>query len=252
MSRHQSTLPEKIAGAIREAVRAGSVMLHNPSFIGKKWLYLRECLDSIFVSSVGNFVDRFKVGLVRFTGSKHAVAVVNSSAALHMTLKLEGVTTVGQVLTSRSLLLLPRMQSPIVKPCFILSIARNVRRVLMLTNCAPDFSATPNNAVVSATILAGIIVMHGAIENAGAKIENNYIINTRALIQHNAVVEGRYHIFTGAILNGGARVGIDSFIGSGRVVKEGLSISMDGLVGIGLTVRHELADYARFTGHAIS
>jgi aminotransferase in exopolysaccharide biosynthesis len=55
-------------------------------------------LDSTFVSSVGKFVDKFENDLVDFTGAKHAVAVVNGTAALHIALKLAGVCAEDEVL----------------------------------------------------------------------------------------------------------------------------------------------------------
>ena len=79
-----ATLPEQIVVAIRDVAGPGPVVLHEPSFIGNEWLYLKECLDSTFVSSVGAFVDRFEVDLAEYTGAKHAVAVVNGTAALHI------------------------------------------------------------------------------------------------------------------------------------------------------------------------
>ena len=92
------TLAEQVVAAIRTVVGAGPVRLHEPSFTGNEWLYLKECLDSTFVSSVGKFVDRFEVELATFTGAKHAVAVVNGTAALHIALKLAGVKAGDEVL----------------------------------------------------------------------------------------------------------------------------------------------------------
>lgn len=92
------TLAEQVVAAIRTAVGAGPVTLHEPSFTGNEWLYLKECLDSTFVSSVGKFVDRFEADLAAFTGAKHAVAVVNGTAALHIALKLAGVKAGDEVL----------------------------------------------------------------------------------------------------------------------------------------------------------
>lgn len=74
------------------------MVLHEPSFTGNEWLYLKECLDSTFVSSVGKFVDRFEADLAAFTGAKYAVAVVNGTAALHIALKLAGVKADDEVL----------------------------------------------------------------------------------------------------------------------------------------------------------
>jgi aminotransferase in exopolysaccharide biosynthesis len=92
------TLAEQVIFAIRAVVGAGPAVLHEPSFTGNEWLYLKECLDSTFVSSVGKFVDRFETDLARFTGAKHAVAVVNGTAALHIALKLAGVKADDEVL----------------------------------------------------------------------------------------------------------------------------------------------------------
>lgn len=93
-----TTLAEQVVFAIRTVVGAGPVVLHEPSFTGNEWLYLKECLDSTFVSSVGKFVDRFEVELAAFSGAKHAVAVVNGTAALHIALKLAGVKPDDEVL----------------------------------------------------------------------------------------------------------------------------------------------------------
>jgi perosamine synthetase len=94
----QPVLAEQIASAIRDVLGPGPAMLHEPSFTGNEWRYLKECLDSTFVSSVGKFVDRFELDLVCFTGAKHAVAVVNGTAALHIALKLAGVQAGDEVL----------------------------------------------------------------------------------------------------------------------------------------------------------
>jgi len=93
-----NTLAEQVVVAIRSVVGHGSAALHEPSFTGNEWLYLKECLDSTFVSSVGKFVDRFEADLASFTGAKHAVAVVNGTAALHIALKLAGVNADDEVL----------------------------------------------------------------------------------------------------------------------------------------------------------
>jgi aminotransferase in exopolysaccharide biosynthesis len=92
------TLAEHIVGALRAVVGPGPAALHEPSFTGNEWLYLKECLDSTFVSSVGKFVDRFEADLAAYTGAKHAVAVVNGTAALHIALKLAGVGANHEVL----------------------------------------------------------------------------------------------------------------------------------------------------------
>jgi len=93
-----ATVAEQVVVALRAVVGPGPVALHEPSFQGNEWRYLKECLDSTFVSSVGKFVDRFETDLAAYTGAKHAVAVVNGTAALHIALKLAGVNPDDEVL----------------------------------------------------------------------------------------------------------------------------------------------------------
>lgn len=92
------SLADQVVASIRAVVGDKVVALHEPSFAGNEWQYLKECLDSTFVSSVGKFVDRFEADLAKYTGAKHAVAVVNGTAALHIALKLAGVKTNDEVL----------------------------------------------------------------------------------------------------------------------------------------------------------
>jgi perosamine synthetase len=91
-------IANQIVNAIQSVTGSGPVALHEPSFDGNEWTYIKECLDSTFVSSVGKFVDRFELDLASYTGAKHAVAVVNGTAALHIALKLAGVRTGDEVL----------------------------------------------------------------------------------------------------------------------------------------------------------
>lgn len=71
---------------------------------------------------------------------------------------------------------------------------------------------------------AGTSVGHGVIVNAGARVGNHCILNSRALIEHDAVIGNHCHISTGALVNGGLTLGDASFIGSGAVLREGLAI----------------------------
>ena len=93
-----SILADQVIAALRSVIGQKSAVLHEPTFSGNEWRYLKECLDSTFVSSVGKFVDRFESDLAAFTGAKHAVAVVNGTAALHIALKLAGVNSGDEVL----------------------------------------------------------------------------------------------------------------------------------------------------------
>lgn len=77
---------------------SGFISLHEPCFTGNEWTYVKECLDTGWVSSVGKFVDRFEEDLAAYTGVKRAIAVVNGTAALHVCLLLAGVMADDEVL----------------------------------------------------------------------------------------------------------------------------------------------------------
>ncbi|WP_127023284.1 LegC family aminotransferase [Flagellimonas beolgyonensis] len=75
------------------------VPLHEPFFNGNEKAYLADCIDSTFVSSVGKYVDSFEQSMVDFTGAKYAIATVNGTAALHISLLLSGVGREDEVIT---------------------------------------------------------------------------------------------------------------------------------------------------------
>lgn len=78
----------------------GSIPLCVPEIRGNEWEYIKECLDTNWVSSVGSFVDRFESELAAYVGTKHAVATVNGTAALHIALLVAGVQPDDEVLVS--------------------------------------------------------------------------------------------------------------------------------------------------------
>lgn len=75
------------------------IPLHEPKFAGNEKMYVLDCIDSTFVSSVGKYVDRFEQMMAEFTGAKYAVATVNGTAALHISLNLAGVLRGDEVIT---------------------------------------------------------------------------------------------------------------------------------------------------------
>lgn len=76
------------------------IPLSVPEIRGSEWRYVKECLDSGWVSSVGAFVGRFEREFASAVGARHAVATVNGTAALHVALRLAGVETGDEVLVS--------------------------------------------------------------------------------------------------------------------------------------------------------
>jgi len=75
------------------------IPLHQPRFIGNEKKYLIDCIDSTFVSSVGKYVDTFEEEFAKTVGSKYAIATVNGTAALHISLLLAGVKRDDEVIT---------------------------------------------------------------------------------------------------------------------------------------------------------
>lgn len=75
------------------------IPLHAPFFGGNEKVYLNECIDSTFVSSVGKFVDKFEELVAAYTGAAKAVVCVNGTNALHLALTLAGVERNDEIIT---------------------------------------------------------------------------------------------------------------------------------------------------------
>ncbi len=74
------------------------IPLSVPSLLGNELEYLRECIETNFVSSVGPFVDRFEAMVRAWVGCRYAVATMNGTAALHVALLVAGVRPGDEVL----------------------------------------------------------------------------------------------------------------------------------------------------------
>ena len=96
----RADLPSRILEAVRTVLPPAdeATPLHAPEFRGREWDYLKDCLDTGWVSSVGAYVDRFEQDLAALTGAGRAVAVSNGTAALEVCLKLAGVEAGDEVL----------------------------------------------------------------------------------------------------------------------------------------------------------
>ncbi len=91
---------DAVLDAIRSVLPATRPLpLHEPRFAGREWEYVKDCLDTGWVSSVGSYVDRFEAMVAECCGVPHAVAVMNGTAALHVALLLAGVKAGDEVLT---------------------------------------------------------------------------------------------------------------------------------------------------------
>ena len=85
--------PEVANGSRRQPVP-----LCEPSLRGREWEYVRECLDSGWVSSVGQYVTRFENDVAARLGARHAIATASGTAALHIALTVAGVAPGDEVL----------------------------------------------------------------------------------------------------------------------------------------------------------
>lgn len=76
------------------------IPLTVPEMRGNEWKFVKECLDTNWVSSVGSYVDRFEKMVAEEAGTKYAIATVNGTAALHVALMLAGVQADDEVVVS--------------------------------------------------------------------------------------------------------------------------------------------------------
>ncbi len=91
---------EKIVSFIKSLYPAENpVPLHAPRFSGNEKKYLSDCIDTTYVSYVGQYVSRFEDEIRKYTGAKYAVAVSSGTAALHVALILAGVESGDEVIT---------------------------------------------------------------------------------------------------------------------------------------------------------
>jgi perosamine synthetase len=93
-------LASRVVAAVREVLGRPDrlVALHEPEFAGREWEYVKDCIDTGWVSSVGAYVDRFERELAMYTGTAFAVATSNGTAALHICLLVAGVEPGDEVL----------------------------------------------------------------------------------------------------------------------------------------------------------
>ena len=74
------------------------ISLSVPSFNGNEWKYVKDCIDSEWVSSAGKFVTLFEEKIAKYTGSKYAIACVNGTSAIQLSLRMIGVAQGDEVI----------------------------------------------------------------------------------------------------------------------------------------------------------
>jgi perosamine synthetase len=79
-------------------VAARFIPLSVPVIGGNEWTYIKECLDTEWVSSAGKYVEKFEADFAARVGAAHAVACVNGTAALQVALQVVGVRAGEEVI----------------------------------------------------------------------------------------------------------------------------------------------------------
>jgi perosamine synthetase len=74
------------------------IPLSVPHISGNEWKYIKECLDTEWVSSAGKYVEKFENDICEFSGSKYATACMNGTVALQIALELIGVSPGDEVI----------------------------------------------------------------------------------------------------------------------------------------------------------
>lgn len=74
------------------------ILLSGPNISGNEWKYIKDCLDTQWVSSVGSYVNKFEQMVAEFAGCKFGIAASNGTSALHISLELLGVKSSDYVI----------------------------------------------------------------------------------------------------------------------------------------------------------
>jgi len=91
-------LAQIITERVVSVTAAAKAALHEPLFEGNELSYVSDCIVSGWVSSVGQYVDRFERELANYTGCSRAVLVNNGTSGLQIALELVGVRHNDEVL----------------------------------------------------------------------------------------------------------------------------------------------------------
>ena len=92
-------LLKAISQVVGPSNREQLIRLHEPDFKDTQaWTYVKDCLDTGWVSTTGSWVSRFEKELSTFTGAQHVIAVSNGTVALRLALYLVGVKPDDEVM----------------------------------------------------------------------------------------------------------------------------------------------------------
>lgn len=79
--------------------QSSPIPLHEPVFVGNEKKYINECIDSTYVSSIGDYVGKVEKKLEEVSGARYAIVTVNGTSALHLCLLVAGVQSGDEIIT---------------------------------------------------------------------------------------------------------------------------------------------------------
>lgn len=94
----------------------------------------------------------------------------------------------------------------------------------------------------SAVLSEGVQVLHKAVVHTDARIDDNTIVNTGAIVEHHNVIGANCHIAIGAVLGGMVEVGDNTHIGANATVLQGVKIGSNCIIGAGAVVTRDVPD----------
>jgi len=141
------------------------IPLHEPMFFGNEKKYLNECIDSTFVSSVGEFVNIVEEKLANFIGVDHVVVMMNGTSALHLALRVAGVCD-GEVITQPLTFIATcnAIEYCGAKPIFVdvdresMGMSPGALRIFLAKNCRLESGVCINNS--TGNIIRACVPMH--------------------------------------------------------------------------------------------
>ena len=75
------------------------IPLSVPQLEGNEWKYVKDCLDTGWISSAGSYVNQFEQMVADFVGAKYGIACMNGTVGLHIAQILAGVEQGDHVIT---------------------------------------------------------------------------------------------------------------------------------------------------------
>ena len=98
MNFKHTSFPNLVMDTIKVVTPEKVSALHEPKFSGNEQSYLNDCLESTYVSTVGDYVNKFEKALADFTKSEYVISTVNGTSALYVSLLIAGIKPDDEVL----------------------------------------------------------------------------------------------------------------------------------------------------------